>query len=49
MEEESRRARRPIRIIDSEDDKHAIEFHRGKATAVLCPHLGRCEIKGWIL
>ncbi len=48
MEEESRRARRPIRIIDSEDDKHAIEFFQGEATAVICPRLGRCEIKGWM-
>lgn len=44
MEEESRRRRRPIRLIDSADDKHAIEFFRGQATAVLCPRIGRCEI-----
>ena len=47
MEEESRRKRCAIRIVDSEDDKHAIEFREGHATAVLCPHDGRCEITGW--
>ena len=48
MEEESRHEKRPIKIIDSEDDRHAIELYKGEATAVLCPRLGRCEIKGWI-
>jgi hypothetical protein len=47
MEDERRHRRRPIRLIDSADDRHAIEFFRGQATAVICPRSGRCEIKGW--
>ena len=47
MEEESRLRKRAIRIIDSGDGKHAIEFYKGHATAVLCPRDGRCEITGW--
>jgi len=47
MEEESGRRRHPIILIDSADDKHAVEFFRGQATAIICPRLGRCEIKGW--
>ena len=47
MKEESRRARRPIRISDSEDDEHAVEFFKGEATVVICPRLGRCDIRGW--
>jgi hypothetical protein len=47
MEEESRRLKRPIKIIDSDDDKHAIEFCREQAAAVLCARFGRCEIKDW--
>jgi len=48
MEEESRREKRPIKIIDSEDDIHAIEFFKGEGTIVICPCIGRCEIKGWM-
>ena len=48
MEEESRREKRPIKIIDSEDDRHAIEFFKGEGTIVICPCIGRCEIKGWM-
>ena len=47
IEELTRRARKPQILIDSEPDEHRIEFHRGKATAVICPRLGRCEIIGW--
>jgi hypothetical protein len=47
MEDESRRRRRPIRVTDSEDDGHAVEFTVGDASAVICPRLGRCEIKGF--
>ena len=47
MEEDSRRRKRAIRIVDSEDDEHAVEFCKGHATAVLCPRNVRCEITGW--
>ena len=47
MESDSRRRRKPIKILDSEEVEHAIEFHAGKAVAVICPKLGRCEITGW--
>jgi hypothetical protein len=47
MEADSRRRRKPIRILDSEREEHAIEFLGGKAVAVICPRLGRCEIAGW--
>ena len=47
MEDESRHRRRPIRVTDSEDDGHAVEFTVGDASAVIYPRLGRCEIKGF--
>lgn len=47
MEADSRKRRRPIYIRDSERDPHSIEFSGGKAVAVICPRLGRCEITGW--
>ncbi len=46
MEAESRKARKPQRIRDSEDNKHAVVFDKGRAVAVECPRLGRCEITG---
>jgi hypothetical protein len=47
MEAGSRRSRKPQVIVDSDDDKHRVEFIAGQATAVICPELGRCEITGW--
>lgn len=32
-------------LADSEPDEHGIEFSRGRAVAVICPHLGRREIE----
>ncbi|GAH61136.1 unnamed protein product, partial [marine sediment metagenome] len=48
MEEHSRRSRKPIKLVDSEQEEHSIEFHHDEATVVICPRLGRCEIKGWV-
>jgi hypothetical protein len=45
MEAASRQ--RPERMRDSQPDPHSIEFVHGKAVAVICPRLGRCEITGW--
>jgi len=47
MEASSRRRRKPMQLLDSEAEEHAIEFDNGRATAVICPKLSRCEIKGW--
>jgi hypothetical protein len=47
MEAESKRRQKPQVIVDSDDDKHRVEFRAGKAAAVVCPDLGRCEITGW--
>lgn len=45
MEEASRRRRhKPIQLLDSEREEHAIEFVDGRADAVICPKLGRREI-----
>jgi len=46
MRADSRRRHKPIRIADSEEDEHVIEFFDGVAVAVMCPKLGRCKIKG---
>ncbi len=43
MESESRRRKNIVRLIDS-DERHHIEFERGKPTAVACPDRGRCTI-----
>ena len=47
MEIDSWRRGKPQVIIDSDDDKHRVEFTAGQATAVICPELGRCKITGW--
>ena len=47
MEADSRRRRKPMLLLDSEPEEHAVEFEKGRATAVICPKLGRCEITGW--
>jgi len=44
MEANSRRRHKPMLLLDSEVEEHAIEFEEGKATAVICPKLGRCPI-----
>ncbi len=46
MEADSRRTRKPVRLLDADSDEHAIEFRNGRATAVICPKLGRREITG---
>jgi hypothetical protein len=46
MEAGSKKSRKPEVIIDSDDNKHSVEFFKGRATAVHCPTLGRCEITG---
>ena len=48
MEAASHRRRKPMRLLDSEAEEHAIEFEHGRATAVICPKLGRREITGWV-
>ena len=47
METGSRRSAKPEVIVDSEDNKHRVEFIAGRASAVMCPELGKCEITGW--
>jgi len=47
MEADTRRRPKPIRLLDSEPEEHAIEFEKGQATAVICPKLGRRRITGW--
>src|SRR5947207_15783964 len=47
MEADSSRRRKPIQLLDSERDEHAIEFENGAATVVICPKLGRVRITGW--
>ena len=47
METASRRRHKPMLLLDSEAEEHAVEFEEGRATAVICPKLGRCLITGW--
>ncbi len=47
MEADSRRRRKRMHLLDSEAGEHAIEFEEGRATAVICPKLGRRQITGW--
>lgn len=44
LEMDSRRGRKLIHLLDSEANEHAIEFRNGRATAIICPQLGRREI-----
>ena len=48
MEATSRRRHKPMQLLDSEPEEHAIEFKNGQATAVICPKLGICPITGWV-
>jgi hypothetical protein len=41
----SRKRKKPQQLLDSCAREHAIEFVNGKAVAVICPELGRREIK----
>jgi repressor LexA len=45
MEANSTRRRKRMQLLDSEAEEHAIEFDNGRATAVICPKVGRCEIR----
>lgn len=47
MEASSQRKQKPMRLLDSEKEEHGIQFEKGRAVAVICPKLGRCEITGW--
>ena len=47
MERDSDRRRKVIHLLDSEKEEHAIEFSNGRATAVICPKLGRRGITGF--
>jgi len=47
MEAASARRRKTMLLGDSEPEEHNIEFVNGKATAVICPRLGLCEITVW--
>ena len=47
MEAMSLRRRKPMLLLDSEREEHAIEFSNGKAETMVCPKLGRCKITGW--
>jgi hypothetical protein len=47
MEVESRRSKKSQRIIDSEDERHFVEFLKGRAVAVICPELDRRKIHGY--
>jgi len=42
--EYSSRRRKPMRLLDSEKEEHAVEFKNGRATAVICPTLGYRQI-----
>jgi hypothetical protein len=44
MKQDSLRRRKPGQLLDSAREEHAIEFEKGRATAVICPKLGRCAI-----
>ena len=44
MQAASRRRRKPLQLLDSAREEHAIEFSNGQATAVICPKSGRHEI-----
>jgi hypothetical protein len=43
-EADSRRRHKPMHLLDSEAEEHAIEFQEGVATAVICPKWGRRKI-----
>ena len=47
MERSSARRGKVMHLLDSANEEHAIEFSKGRATAVMCPKLGRREITGW--
>jgi hypothetical protein len=47
MEAYSGRRHKPMLLLDSEAEEHAIEFEGGVATAVICPKQGRRKIMGW--
>jgi hypothetical protein len=47
MAADSKRRGKPQVIVDSDDDRHRVEFRAGEASAVICPKLGRCKITGW--
>jgi len=38
------RRRKPIQLWDSAPEDHGFEFEAGRATAMICPKLGRCRI-----
>jgi hypothetical protein len=44
MEKESKRRRKPMHLLDSEREEHEVVFENGRATAVICPKLGRRPI-----
>jgi hypothetical protein len=44
METDSKRRRKPMHLLDSEKQEHAVVFENGQATAVICPKLGRRAI-----
>ena len=44
MEKGSLKRRKPMLLMDSAEVDHGIEFENGRATAVICPKLGRCEL-----
>ena len=44
LEADSLRRRKTIKLWDSERDEHAVEFAGGRAVAMICPKLGRCQI-----
>jgi hypothetical protein len=41
----SRKRKKPQHLVDSSARKHVIEFVDGRPVAVICPKLGRREIK----
>jgi hypothetical protein len=41
---DSLRRRKTVKLLDSEREKHAVEFVKGRPVAVHCPKLGRCKI-----
>jgi hypothetical protein len=44
MEMQSKRRRKPMPLLDSEKEEHEVVFENGRATAVICPKLGRLTI-----
>jgi hypothetical protein len=45
-EAKARSQRKPLRLLEGENDEHAIVFHRGEMVEVLCPRAGQVRPAG---